>query len=93
MVSFWELSTISHIRPQLTFGGSCSSCCTDLNGLCQTQQQLLMGWNIFWERKNYKEREKHPLAPANNFYLPTALPRVSNCKQEVRSLEIPSERN
>lgn len=48
-----------------------------------------MEWNIFQERKSYKELERHPAAPDNNLQLPAAFSQVSICKQEARPLEIP----
>jgi hypothetical protein len=84
MASFWELSTISHIRPQLTFGGGCSSCCTE-PGPTATPD----GMEYLFGEEELQRDGKRSASPCQQPPTSPALSRVSICKQEARPLEIP----
>lgn len=70
MTSFGKLSTISHIRPQLTFGGGCSSSCIDFDRPSQAQQQPLMGWNYLFGEEELQRNGKRSSSPCQQ--LPTS---------------------
>jgi hypothetical protein len=52
-----------------------------------------MGWNIFLERKSYKEMERGPPAPANNLQLPLLFPESASANRRPDPWKFPSERS
>lgn len=94
MASFGELSTISHIRPQLTLGGGCSSCCTDFDRPSHAQQQPLMGWNyLFWRGRVTKRWKEvlQPLPTTSNF--PLLFPESASANRRPDPWKFPSEQS